>query len=317
MARVPTHLDPLPKLDQRADTFSVATTNPALEGVRDAVRRRLPAIVAAAVPGASGTDALLQQDREDVASAASVFLTRSTPAREASSAVLAASAAALRDRLAAVTTNGTIRRFLVDTADGIFTTGGGALHLVEIHTGPTPENNFARFTLDDAHHGHGFATGTDSVIFDFTWRNDSPRTVFVDVHGYLVLDGSAVTLCDGGWIALNSSTMDVVPTMAVFDDSTNPPTELPTQDSDSTVALHLSCEAFGVIEPGQIDGRDIFRGYELQHTGVVVGPSGQLRVHLSLVFAFSIVGDGGVQAGFATAPRRLLTPGVLFVATDL
>jgi len=317
MTRVPTHLDPLPKLDQRADTFSVATTNPALEGVRDAVRRRLPAIVAAAVPDAYGTDALLQQDREDVASAASVFLTRSTPAREASSAVLAASAAALRDRLAAVTTNGTIRRFLVDTADGIFTTGGGALHLVEIHTGPTPENNFARFTLDDAHHGHGFATGTDSVIFDFTWRNDSPRTVFVDVHGYLVLDGSAVTLCDGGWIALNSSTMDVVPTMAVFDDSTNPPTELPTQDSDSTVALHLSCEAFGVIEPGQIDGGDIFRGYELQHTGVVVGPGGQLRVHLSLVFAFSIVGDGGVQAGFATAPRRLLTPGVLFVATDL
>jgi len=127
MTRVPTHLAPLTRI---ADTFPAATTNPALEGVRDAVQRRLPAIVAAAVPDASGTDALLQQDREDVASAATVFLTRSTPDREAASAVLAASTVALRDRLAAVTTNDAIRRFLVDTADGIFTTGGGALHLV-------------------------------------------------------------------------------------------------------------------------------------------------------------------------------------------
>lgn len=318
MTHVP-HLDPLPKIDQRAaaPTYSVATTSPALEAVRDAVRRRLPEIVAAVVPDASGTDALLEQDRDDVASTARVFLTRSAPDREAASAVLAASTAALRDRLALATTHDTIRRFLVDTADGIFTTGGGALNLVEIHTGPTPENNFARFTLDDAHHGRGFATGTDSVTFDFTWRNDSQRTVSADVHGYLVLDGSAVTLCDGGWIALNSSRMDVLPTMAVFDDSTNPPTELPTQEGDSTIALHLSCETFGVIEPGDIDGEDIFRGYDLQHTGVVVPAGGQLRVHLSLVFSFTIVGDGGVQASFATAPRRLLTPGVLFVTTDM
>jgi hypothetical protein len=318
MTRVPTHLDPLPKIDQRAGatTFSVATTNPALEAVRDAVQRRLPELVAAVVPDASAAGTLLEQDRQDVTSTAKEILTRSTPEREAASAGLAASTAALRDRLVA-TTHDTVQRFLVDTADGIFTTGGGALNLVEIHTGPTPENNFARFTLDDAHHGRGFATGSDSVTFDFTWRNDSRRTVSADVHGYLVLDGSAVTLCDGGWIALNSSTMDVIPTMAVFDDSTNPPIELPTQEGDSTLALHLSCEAFGVIEPGQIDGEDIFRGYDLQHTGVVVPPGGQLRVHLSLVFNISIVGDGRVQAGFATAPRRLLTPGVLFVTTDM
>ena len=110
--------------------------------------------------------------------------------------------------------------------------------------------------------------------------------------------------------------MDLVPTMALFDLSTNPPTELPTQDSDSTVALHLSCETSGFIEPGGIDGRDIFRGYDLQHPR---GPpaGGQLRVQLSLVFSFSIVGDGEVQASFATAPRRVLTPGVLLVATDM
>jgi hypothetical protein len=316
MTRVPTHLDPLPKTDQCAKTFPVATTNPALEAVRDAVQSRLPEIVAAVVPDASAAETLLEQDRQDVTSTAKEILTRSTPDREAASAGLAASTAALRDRLVA-TTHDTVQRFLVDTADGVFTTGGGALNLVEIHTGPTPENNFARFTLDDAHHGRGFATGSDSVTFDFTWRNDSRRTVSADVHGYLVLDGSAVTLCDGGWIALNSSTMDVIPTMAVFDDSTSPPTELPTQEGDSTIALHLSCEAFGVIEPGQIDGEDIFRGYDLQHTGVVVPAGGRLRVHLSLVISFTIVGDGRVQAGFATAPRRLLTPGVLFVITDM
>jgi hypothetical protein len=244
-------------------------------------------------------------------------LARSSPDRDAASAVLATTTAALRDRLNLPITDGTARRFLVDTADGIFTSGGDALTLVEIHTGPNPENNFARFTLDDAHHGRGFAAGRDSVTFDFTWRNESPRTVSVDLHGYLVLDGSAVTLCDGGWIALNSSKMDVIPTMVVFDLSTDPPTEFPTQDGDSTVALLLSCETFGVVEPGDIDGDDIFQGYDLQHIGAVVPAGGQLRVQLSLVFSFSIVGDGRVQAGFSTAPRRVLTPGVLFAATDM
>lgn len=251
MTDVPTSLE-LPKIDQRsgADPFSARTTDPALEAVGEAVRRRLPAILATAVPEASAAEALLEHDRESLASTAKVFMTRSTPDREAATAVLTASTAALRDRLARATTDGTTRRFLVDTADGIFTSGGGALDLVEIHTGPTSENNFARFTLDDGHHGRGFAAGSDSVTFDFTWRNDSQRTVSVDVHGYLVLDGSAVTLCDGGCVALNSARMDVVPTMAVFDLSTDPPTELPTQDGDSTVALHLNCESFGVIEPG-------------------------------------------------------------------
>jgi hypothetical protein len=302
---VPTHLNPL------------ARTDPALEAVRDAVRRRLPEIVSTAVPEAAGAETLLEQDRKDLETRARAFVTRPASDRDAASAALAAATAALRDRLALATADGAVRRFLVDTADGIFTSGGGALTLVEIHTGPTPQNNFARFTLDDAHHGHGFATGSDSVTFDFTWRNESPRTVSVDVHGYLVLDGSAVTVCDGGWIALNSATMDVVPTMALFDPSTQPPTELPTQDGDSTVALHLHCETFGVIEPGDIDGEDVARGYELQHTGAVVPAGGQLRVQLSLVFSFTIVGDGEVQAGFATAPRRLLTPGVLFVTTDM
>ncbi len=319
MTDTPTHRDQLPRIGRRpgANPVSVRTADPALEAVRDAVRGRLTEIVSAGVPDGSGVETLLERDREDLASTATVFLTRSAPDREAASAVLAASTAALHDRLALATADGTVRRFLVDTADGIFTSGGGALTLVEIHTGPTPENNFARFTLDDQHHGSGFAVGGDSVTFDFTWRNESQRTVSVDVHGYLVLDGSAVTSCEGGWVALNSSRMDLVPTMAVFDLSMAPPTELPTQDGESTIALHLSCETFGVIEPGDIDGEDIFRGYDLQHIGAVVPAGGQLRVQLSLVFSFSIVGDGRVQAGFATAPRRVLTPGVLFVATDM
>ena len=270
MTDAPTSRDPLPRIGQRsgADPFPARTADPALEAVHNAVRRRLPEIMSAGVPEAAGLDMLLKRDREELVSTATVFLTRSAHDREAASAALAASAAALRDRLALTTADGSVQRFLVDTADGIFTSGGG-------------------------------------------------RTVSVDVDGYLVLDGSAVTLCDGGWIAFNSTTMDLVPTMALFDLSTTPPTELPAQDGDSTVALHLSCETSGFIEPGGIDGRDIFRGYDLQHTGAVVPAGGQLRVQLSLVFSFSIVGDGEVQASFATTPRRVLTPGVLFVATDM
>lgn len=299
------------------------TADPAVGAAREAARRRLREVISAGVPDATGVDALLERDGEAVRSAATRFLAGSSDDRDAADAVLAGSTAALRDRLAGVRTDGTpagdgtVRRYLVDTADGIFTTGGGPLTLLEIHTGPNPENNFARFVLDDEHHGSGFTQGDHGVTFDFTWRNESAAAVSVDVHGYLVLDGTAVTLCDGGWFALNSSTMDVIPTMALFDPSTTPPSQLPTQDGDSTVALHLSCESAGVIEPGDIDGQDIARGYDLQHTGALVAAGGQLRVQLSVVFSLEIVGDGQVQAAFATGPRRVLTPGVLFVATDL
>lgn len=147
MTDTPTHRDQLPRIGRRpgANPVSVRTADPALEAVRDAVRGRLTEIVSAGVPDGSGVETLLERDREDLASTATVFLTRAAPDREAASAVLAASTAALHDRLALATADGTVRRFLVDTADGIFTNGGGALTLVEIHTGPTPENNFARF----------------------------------------------------------------------------------------------------------------------------------------------------------------------------
>jgi hypothetical protein len=72
----------------------------------------------------------------------------------------------------------------------------------------------------------------------------------------------------------------------------------------------------GVFESGGIDGADISRGYDLQHFGAIVPAGGQLRVQLSLIF-FDNIRNGRVQASFATAARRLLTPGVLFVATDM
>ena len=97
------------------------------------------------------------------------------------------------------------------------------------------------------------------MAFDFTWRNEFQRTVSVHINGYLVLDGTAVTLSDGGWIALNHSRVNLVPMMSVFDLSTDPPIELPTQDGGRTVALHLSCESLGVFESGGIDGAERFR----------------------------------------------------------
>ena len=137
------------------------------------------------------------------------------------------------------------------------------------------------------------------------------------MHGYLILNGSAVTLCDGGLISLYSTTMDVTARMALFDLSTNPPTEFPAQDGASALAAHLECSAVGFFETGGIDGRDISSGFDLQHLGAVVQAGGQLRVHLTFEAGYTIINGGRVQVGFATAPRRVLTPGILIAATDL
>ena len=105
MTDAPTNRDPLPRTGQRsgAGSFPTRTADPAFEAVRNAVRRRLPEIMSAGVPEAAGLDMLLKRDREELVSTATVFLTRSAHDREAASAVMAASTAALRDRLALAT----------------------------------------------------------------------------------------------------------------------------------------------------------------------------------------------------------------------
>ena len=318
MSEAPTHLGRVSGAGRHARANPTVTrrADPALEAVRDAVHRRLFEMLAPDVPDAPTVNKLLELDRRDLRSTATAFLATSSPERESASAALAASKEELHNRLRTLlAAGGIVRRYLVDTADGIFS--DGQLNLVEIHTGPTPENNFARFTFDHVFNRAFPAGGSSSITFDFTWRNESQRAVSADVHGYLVLDGTAVTLSEGGFIAITSSSLKLDAAMAIFDLSTNPPAELPAQDGDSTVALKLECEATGFVEPGCIDGQDIFRGFDLQHFGAVVPAGGQLGVQLSLALFWQIFNGGEVQADFATNPRRVLTPGVLVVATDL
>ena len=67
MTDAPTNRDPLPRIGQRsgADPFPARTADPVFEAAHNAVRRRLPEIVLAGVPEATGLDVLFKRDRED------------------------------------------------------------------------------------------------------------------------------------------------------------------------------------------------------------------------------------------------------------
>ena len=153
MSDAPTHVGQAVRAARRP-THPLLTrkTDPALQTVRDSVQRRLTDTLLADVADPAAVDALLERDRQHMNSLATSFLSHEAPERKASDAALAASATALQGRLKTLTSaEGPVRHFLVDTADGIFTDGG--MTLVEIHTGPTPDNNWARVTHDREVHG--------------------------------------------------------------------------------------------------------------------------------------------------------------------
>jgi hypothetical protein len=197
--------------------------------------------------------------------------------------------------------------YSVSTADAITVTSGIDLTAQTI----APFANTAQITVDEQDGGSldGF------VEFLFSWPNPTGQDLMCTLTGVLGVTATAIVTADSYWWPLSVNPASFLEVFAEFDvslvDAFGEITSPPNQPTQAQVAVYLI--ALGALFEGTIAGQDIFRGYVLQHTDLIV-PAGA-KLDLSLTCEISWFGDdGGCQFIAAGHGRELSAFGVFIEA---
>ena len=192
-----------------------------------------------------------------------------------------------------------IQRFLLDTASEIATTPG--LAPVAKHIGP--QNNSARFHLEST--GSGF----EQVDFGFLWKNPSDQSALVNVDGYLILNGICQILVSGDFFGISSG-VQIDAFLRIHQLWNSPPTSPAPQSSQYQLALDMALDNPGPFSGGDISSENLFRGFDLQYSTLVVPPLASAGFEI-LCQIFYANDDGEVTLFFSDQGRQVLCPGVL------
>jgi hypothetical protein len=200
--------------------------------------------------------------------------------------------------------------YSVGAADAITATYGIDLTAQTI----APFANTAQITVDEP----SSVDALDGFVdFLFSWQNPTEQDLMCTLTGVLGVTATAIVTADGYWWPLTpkpSSEIDVYAELDVtLVDAFGAITSPPYQSTQAQQAAHLSVEG-AFFEEGTIAGQDIFRGYVLQYTELIV-PAGA-TLDLSLTCEISWVGyNGGCQFIAAGNGRELSAFGV-FINTE-
>jgi hypothetical protein len=195
--------------------------------------------------------------------------------------------------------------YSVGAADGITATSGIDLTAQTI----APFANTAQITVDEPS-GVGALDGL--VEFLFSWQNPTGQDLMCTLTGVLGVTATAIVTADGYWWPFTPSPVSQIDVYAELDvtlvDAFGNITSPPYQSTQAQQAAHLSVEG-GFFEEGAIAGQDIFRGYILQYTDLIV-PAGA-TLDLSLTCEIVWLGyNGGCQFIAAGDGRELSAFGV-------
>jgi hypothetical protein len=205
----------------------------------------------------------------------------------------------------------TTQYFWLDTATEISTFG--IAPPIHERSGPGPTAKFD-FNASGGDEGFGFADG-GQVSFGFLWQNSSQKSAVVDVHGYIVLDGGFDVTTDGGYVVLgNFSHLWVDVDLFIHELWNQPPTSPVAQPTQSQNALDLDLFSYGVILPGEIDGQNLYRGFDLQYSQFVIPPKAMAMFEVACTVN-AWMSNGQAQASFSDPFHQLLCPGVLLAVT--
>jgi hypothetical protein len=151
------------------------------------------------------------------------------------------------------------------------------------------------------------------VKFYYIWRN--PRSTFAVVHvdGYAIFHGYAYVGVGGGLFpASRSARATVDGRLDILEWYNQPPTQPATQPDQSVSVANLSVSAGGFSEVGAIDWRDIYRGYDLRHTFLLVPPSAVLLFVVTAAVSLRTGSDSGyAEVDFASGAFNVGSPAVL------
>jgi hypothetical protein len=181
-----------------------------------------------------------------------------------------------------------------------------------IHELRVPGGNSSRFVFNKVYDDDGFDVGVASVSFGFLWQNPVDSQVVVNVDAYLVLHGACVAVTNGGYIVIQDASISTDAKLYIHELWNNPPTAPIDQPFQSQNALNISCDTTGIFAGNAVWG-DVSKGFDLQHSQLVIPPRAMAMFEVSCEFSYGISGNVGgyVQASFMHDPSQVLCPGVL------
>jgi hypothetical protein len=253
-------------------------------------------------------EAVLEADRVKLENAAKASRATAIKNSRANQRILS-TAAAQRLKpfhdLANVATLGSPQYELINTPFLIWPTNSVDLEQSEI----IPANSFAKFRASIGS-GKGFQ---GDVKFFYLWSN--PRSTFavINVNGYVIFNGHLFVGCGGGIFPGNrSASATAKGSLQILEWFNQPPTSPPEQADQAVVAAQLKVRADGFSEVGAIDAKDLFRGFDLRHTMMVVPPLATLVFQVIAAVSLGTGSDSGnANADFASGAFMVGSPSVL------
>jgi hypothetical protein len=170
-------------------------------------------------------------------------------------------------------------------------------------------NSFAKFR-GRSEDNDDFAGG---VAFSFAWTNPKPTTEVINISGFIIFNGHC-SLGTGGGIfpADREATVTVDGRLEILEMINNPPTSPPAQPDQFVTALSMHEKTDGWGEVGAVDASDIFRGFALNHSNLIVPPAATLVFNVVASVTLDTGEDDSLaEADFASGGFSVGSPAVL------
>lgn len=170
-----------------------------------------------------------------------------------------------------------------------------------------PSNSWVKFRMDRRKTPNSQYA---SVIFRFVWENTTDKYVVINVNGYVLLHGHYDLWSDGGIFGGDRSTrLELRPTLQLFNWTTEPYLSL---GKEEVLALDAHTDTGATWDDAQSNVGDVYRGYDLAKTLILVPPYTSVGLVTSLEIKYYAGKNSGiVQANFSDGAYLVGSPAVL------
>jgi hypothetical protein len=170
-------------------------------------------------------------------------------------------------------------------------------------------NSFAKFRTR-VENGRDFKGETR---FSFVWVNPKTTSEVINISGFVIFNGHcSLGTGSGLFPGDRNASVTVEGRHEILDVSKNPPTSPPGQPDQFVTALTMSEDTGGWGEVGAVDAKDLFRGFGLNHTQMIVPPQATI-VFVVVASVRCETGDdsSNAAADFASGGFQVGSPAVL------
>ena len=200
------------------------------------------------------------------------------------------------------------RRYLVNTpfeiAARTFTLDASAI---------VPSNSWAKFKADVIKTRYYAVTG--AVIFRFVWVNASDKYAVINANGYIILNGFCDVASRGGIFGGDRRAgVTATPTFEMIDWTNEPYLSFGKQQVE---AFKIGTDTGTTWDDADSESIDVFRGYDLGHSLILVRPETAVGLVMSLEMKLAAgVDSGRARADFSSGAFQVGSPAVLITVVS-